>query len=87
MAQRLRRYRLKRDLTASEVARGVGVAVSTYREWELGRQIKGEPYFALAKILQVSLSELMGGSESQVQRINSELEEIEKAIARIRVQL
>ena len=43
-----------------EAARHIGVPESTYREWEYGRKIRGEPYLQIAKAFGVSLDELLG---------------------------
>ncbi len=45
-----------------EVAAAAEVPLSTYREWEYGRAVQGEPYLKIAKALSVSLSELLVGS-------------------------
>lgn len=58
---RLKAMRAKANVSAKDVARSIGVAESTYRDWEYGRAIKGEPYVALAKTFGVTLSELMMG--------------------------
>lgn len=60
MGERLRYFRKEKRLTATVVARKLGVAVSTYRRWEAGGTIAGDPYVNLAKILGISLNELFG---------------------------
>ncbi len=61
--QRLKRLRLQSGLTISETAEAVGVSPSTYREWEYGRAIRGEPYAKIALTFRVTLSELLLGGE------------------------
>lgn len=80
MANRLRSLRLARNLNINEVARAVGVVPSTYRAWELGAEIKGEPYLRLAELFEISLYELLTGQTdsraakiSEIQRILNEL--------------
>lgn len=41
---RLKRLRSQAGLTAEQVAKKLKFATSTYREWEYGRAIQGEPY-------------------------------------------
>ena len=67
IGNRLRRIRMARGLTTKEVAQAAGVAVSTYREWEYGRAIQGEPYVALSRVLGVSLLELLTGAAPAAQ--------------------
>lgn len=58
---RLKRIREKRGITPLQMAKAIGVPVSTYREWEYGRAIRGEPYLRIAEVLNVSLYELFTG--------------------------
>lgn len=60
-----------------ELAQQVGVPVSTYREWEYGRAIVGEPYPKLADALRVSLSELLLGEVKGKNEIFTEIRAIE----------
>jgi transcriptional regulator with XRE-family HTH domain len=84
LGHRLRQLRSKRGLTVSEVANTLGVSVSTYREWENGRAIRGEPYSELAKILHVTLSELLTGETSESSKILSEFNELEEVIRKFK---
>ena len=58
--KRLARLRKARGLSRKDVASKLGLPATTYRDWEYGVSITGEPYLQLAKILSVSVSELMG---------------------------
>lgn len=58
---RLKRLRTEKQLTAKQMSLMTGIPLSTYREWENGRQIKGQPYVNLAHALDVSLYELLTG--------------------------
>lgn len=82
LGERLRTLRTEKKLSISEVARHVGVSVSTYRDWEYGREIKGEPYLKLATLLNVNLTYLLTGKDSEVFK---ELEEIESIVKNIRL--
>tara|TARA_B100000212_G_C27234380_1_gene473050 strand:- start:199 stop:468 length:270 start_codon:yes stop_codon:yes gene_type:complete len=82
LGERLRTLRTEKKLLISEVARHVGVSVSTYRDWEYGREIKGEPYLKLATLLNVNLTYLLTGKDSEVFK---GLEEIESIVKNIRL--
>ena len=84
LGERLRHLRNKQNLTASEVAQAIRVSVSTYREWENGRSIRGEPYVELAKILQVSIPELLTGEHRELSKIFSEFDELEKKLKKFK---
>ncbi|MBK8202439.1 MAG: helix-turn-helix transcriptional regulator [Bdellovibrionales bacterium] len=56
-----------------EAARRIGVPESTYREWEYGRKIRGEPYLQIAKTFGVSIEELLGQPERQLTTIEDRL--------------
>jgi transcriptional regulator with XRE-family HTH domain len=62
---RLRRLRMQNDLSVKQVANELSIAPSTYREWENGRSIRGEPYVQLAQVFNIEVSELMTGVKSQ----------------------
>ena len=55
---RLKELRVARRLTQKETAKLVGVQQSTYRQWEYGQAITGEPYPQLAKAFNISLDTL-----------------------------
>jgi len=78
---RIKRLREAKGFTAIEMAKAIGVPASTYREWEYGRAIRGEPYIKIAEILNISLYELLTGKKqlsldekiSQIERLLHEL--------------
>ena len=76
IGDRLKSYREAKKISVSEVARKVGVSPSTYREWEYGRKIKGEPYVRLAEVLGVSINTLLTGTKSKFKEDILMLEEI-----------
>ena len=87
-SQRLQILRKQKRLAASAVAQACGVAESTYREWEHGRQIRGSrPYSSLAEILGVSLSELLMGKKGGTIGIEEDLKHIEALLREIRAKL
>ena len=81
--KRLKTLRTMKGLTMKEVAQATDVPLSTYREWEYGRAIQGEPYLKIAQALSVSLSELLTGS-SRNSEVWRELELIEHHIKNLR---
>lgn len=82
---RLRKLRERAGLSVSEVAKKLDVPISTYREWEYGRKIKGErPYVPLAQLLGVSLAELLTGQHTNLHQLIFYLEEIEKNTGKIK---
>ncbi len=66
-SERLKELRMKKNLSIREVATTLKVSHSTYRAWEMGVQIRGEPYEKLAEILNVSLNELMTGKPTAIE--------------------
>ena len=63
LAERIRRLRIENGLTIREVAEAIQVPITTYRDWEYGKAIRGEPYSKLASVFNVSLEELLLGEE------------------------
>lgn len=79
IGQRMKAIRLNAGLSVTEVAQTAEIPVTTYREWENGRQIKGEPYAKIAEALNVTLYELLIGEKpnsSEILRKIAEIEEI-----------
>lgn len=78
---RLKHYRTQKGFSIQEVSRRTGIPSSTYKEWENGRQIRGEPYAVLAETYQVSLQELITGRKTQagplLQRLDHVLLELQ----------
>lgn len=85
-SSRLKKLRLRKHLSQKEVAFEIGVPPSTYRDWEYGKKIVGEPYVELAEAFGVSLSELLTGKEvdkSELLRSVDELDRMIKIIQKI----
>lgn len=61
ISERIRKLRERSGLTQKAIAEKIAVPNSTYRDWEYGKQIVGEPYVKLAEIFGVSLSTLLTG--------------------------
>jgi transcriptional regulator with XRE-family HTH domain len=80
----MRRRRIELRKKPSEIALIVGVSESTYRDWENGRKIQGEPYKLIAKALDLSVSELLELESPSQEYIKKELSEIENHVKNIR---
>ena len=70
ISELLKKCREEKGLTIKECADQVGVSSSTYRDWEYGRAISGEPYVKIAHLFGITLSELFGRNP---QKMNKEL--------------
>jgi transcriptional regulator with XRE-family HTH domain len=91
MHKRLRRLREARGLSVKEVALRLEVPLTTYREWEYGRAIRGEPYVQLARILGVSLCGLLGAERAEgvasLPSVGVELLKLEEMVRQLRARL
>lgn len=85
--ERLRTLRKAKGLTMREMARRVGVPETTYREWEVGRAIQGEPYVRMSEALGVSLTELLTGNRPEQAQILSEIESVEEGLKQLKSKL
>ncbi len=81
---RLKRLRKHKGFSQKDVAKKIGVPVTTYREWEYGRLIQGEPYVEIAKALDVTLGELLTGHSPGYEKISQAVENVETAIASLK---
>lgn len=84
LGKRLKASRLKKDLSIEEVATRAGVAPSTYREWESGRAITGNPYAQLSSILGVGVYYILGIEDKSKDELFTCLNELEKCIQRLK---
>jgi transcriptional regulator with XRE-family HTH domain len=84
---RLKRLRERRGLTMKEMAKAVGVPESTYREWEYGRAIQGEPYIAIASVLEVTLQELLSGKKPNRVKVLEKIDQIEGHLRELRTEV
>ena len=88
IGKRLTKFRKNKNLTQKEVATLLSVPTTTYRDWEYGRLIQGEPYLKLDEIFGVSLSDILGVDSLQIRRdlinklrsLKQQVEDIEKNI-------
>jgi transcriptional regulator with XRE-family HTH domain len=82
--EKLKKLRLKAGLSQKQVAERAGISASTYRDWEYGKKIKGEPYADLASALRVSITELFTDKKVVTSKVQQELREIERIVENIR---
>ena len=87
LSTRLKSYRVQKRLTMKQVASAINVPVTTYREWEYGRIIRGEPYVALAKVFEITVYELLTGVKSDKRTVTQEIIAIKTHIAILEGQL
>lgn len=89
ISAKLKNFRLQKGLTQKEVAHRLGVPSSTYRSWEYGAAISGEPYQGLCHVFEVSLTELLGlpSQESQQQQILQEIQQIEIMLQNLKLKI
>lgn len=64
MGERLRRLRTEKGIKIEDFARQLNIPTTTYRDWEKGRAIQGQPYIEIAKALGVSLGTVLGVSRA-----------------------
>ena len=82
--KRLKKLREDKALSPSSFAKSLGVAVSTYRDWEQGRAITGQPYTRMAQILDVSVSNLFGGEPMQTSTALLKVDQIRTLLEELR---
>ncbi|MBK8201498.1 MAG: helix-turn-helix transcriptional regulator [Bdellovibrionales bacterium] len=87
LSSRLKRLRQAKGINVKEMASLLGVSVSTYRDWEYGRSIEGEPYPKMAEILSVSLYELLTGRRPLPDQVSKEITRYEQALAALKKEL
>ncbi len=91
LGERIKKAREDKKLTVSHVARKIGVSQSTYRDWEYGREIKGEPYIKIAEALGVSLTYVLGvrktATEDTIKEIGELIEKLQNHVNILRSNL
>lgn len=87
LGDRLRRFRIERGLSIEEVAKRIEVSSSTYREWENGRAIRGEPYIKIRDLFGVTLEELLTGKKGKLSTAFEQVDVLEKQVIVLRSEL
>src|SRR5262245_9479473 len=80
ISDRLRRLRVENQMSMKQVADRIGVPLSTYRDWEYGKSIRGEPYPELAALYGVSVHELITGRTAEKSEIVKALLDAREAV-------
>lgn len=68
VSSRLKALRKERELRAEDVAKAMGVSLSTYRRWEAGSNSPHKKIEELAKFFNVSIDFLLRGIESEADK-------------------
>ena len=84
---RLKRLREKAGLSTHELAKLIGIAQSTYSDWENGKGLRPVPYQKMSQVLAISVTELITGMKPSNQEVIEELESIESKIREIKIKL
>jgi transcriptional regulator with XRE-family HTH domain len=87
LGARLRRLRTDRNLSAADMARLIGVAPTTYREWEKGRGLVAPPLLKMSEVLAISVTELLSGEKPELNESIERLREIETLVRQVRLKL
>jgi len=85
--QRLRKLRESQGLSQSELAQLIGVAKTTYSDWENGKGLKILPYQKMSQVLAISVTELISGEKPMLQEQLDELARIEECLRQVRLKL
>lgn len=81
LSERLKLFRKRKKITATEAARRLNVPRSTYDDWESGRQISGEPYPKFCEVFGVTYEELFLPIKEN-ERIETFIKEASKLLER-----
>jgi len=84
IAKRLKELRTIKGLTIKEVAKELNLSPSTYRDWELGTQITGEPYKKLAEIYNVSLNVLLDNDIKESDELLYQIDHVISSLFKIK---
>lgn len=87
LGERLKKLREKKGLTVKDVSDKIEVPITTYREWEHGRKIVGEPYIQLSKVFEISVYELITGEKASSTELFKSVEVIEIELKKIKQNL
>src|SRR5689334_8298643 len=85
ICRRLKRLRLKRGLSMKAIAAQIKVPLTTYRNWEYGRAIRGEPYERIAQALGVDLTELLTGKKPRSSRTLQRIEALKNQLGLLEI--
>jgi transcriptional regulator with XRE-family HTH domain len=79
--KRLRSLRVLHRLSLKEASLLIGVPVTTYRDWEYGKRIQGQPYINIARAFGITLNQLFGVDDSDLtleQKLDAAINELQQ---------
>ena len=80
---RLKIFREKKGLSVKELSKMLSISASTYREWEYGRNITGNPYLKISSALEVSLNELFGVQTIKYKEVENAINEVKTRVNKL----
>lgn len=86
-AERLKALRVQKGLSASEMARLIGVPQSTYSDWENGKGLRLPPLQRISQVLAISVTELVTGQQIPADELIKEIEFVEEKLRSIKAKL
>ena len=87
IGKRLKAHRILKGLSIQDAAGRIGVAASTYREWENGRAITGNPYSKISATLDIGVYKILGIEDESKEALFNCLIELEKSIQNLKKNL
>jgi len=81
--ERLKKLRQDRGISPKVMAEKLEVSVSTYRDWEYGRKITGEPYVKISQVLNVGLNELFGSGCSKYSNYKAAIKDVKDSLLKL----
>lgn len=87
ISKRICELRKKSGLSIRAAAEGISVSESTYRSWEYGSAIRGEPYEAIAKLYGVSLTYLLSGDDQAVERLVTRVLKVQDELKKLQTEI
>lgn len=83
IGKKLNNRRLELGYSVKKVAAQIGISESTYRDWENGRKISGEPYSKIAEALSMPILGLLSEQEIRVSSIEKEIKSLKECVNNI----
>ena len=65
----------------------IGVSRSTYRDWEYGAKIQGQPYIKMSQALGVTVYELLSGEHPEGNELRAIADELNELSDKIRMRV
>lgn len=83
-SERLKSLRKKKRSSLREVADFLGVAVTTYRAWEMGRKIPAEALIRLAYFYKIPSATLLGDQDSKHEALRKAIYHLEEGLEQVK---